>query len=57
MMNETSFAELKKFKNQYNVDYSIGDLTPDDQMKVGCFQMLAFLIILLALLSLCILLR
>jgi hypothetical protein len=33
------------------------DLTPDDQMKVGCFQMLAFLIILLALLSLCILLR
>lgn len=32
-------------------------LTPDDQMKVGCFQMLAFLIILLALLSLCILLR
>ena len=33
------------------------DLTPGDQMKVGCFQMLAFLIILLALLSLCILLR
>ena len=33
------------------------DLTPDDQMKVGCFQMLAFLIILLALLSLVILLR
>lgn len=33
------------------------ELTPDDQMKVGCFQMLAFLIILLALLSLCILLR
>ena len=27
-MNETSFAELKKFKDQYNVDYSIGDLTP-----------------------------
>lgn len=33
------------------------ELTPDDQMKVGCFQMLAFLIILLALLSLCIMLR
>ena len=28
MMNETSFAELKKYKDQYNVDYSIGDLTP-----------------------------
>lgn len=27
-MNETSYAELKKFKDQYNVDYSIGDLTP-----------------------------
>lgn len=27
-MNETSFAELKKFKDQYGVDYSIGDLTP-----------------------------
>jgi len=33
------------------------NMTPDDQMKVGCFQMLAFLIILLALLSLCILVR
>jgi len=33
------------------------ELAPDDQMKVGCFQMLAFLIILLALLSLCILVR
>ena len=27
-MNETSYAELKKFKDQYNTDYSIGDLTP-----------------------------
>ena len=27
-MNEISYAELKKFKDQYNVDYSIGDLTP-----------------------------
>ena len=27
-MNETSYAELKKFKDQYGVDYSIGDLTP-----------------------------
>ena len=27
-MNETSFAELKKFKDQYQCDYSIGDLTP-----------------------------
>ena len=27
-MNETSFAELKKYKDQYNTDYSIGDLTP-----------------------------
>lgn len=27
-MNETSFAELKKYKDQYGVDYSIGDLTP-----------------------------
>lgn len=26
-MNETSYAELKKYKDQYNVDYSIGDLT------------------------------
>lgn len=33
------------------------DLTPDDQMRVGCFQMLAFLIILLGVLSLAILLR
>ena len=27
-MNEISYAELKKYKDQYNVDYSIGDLTP-----------------------------
>ena len=27
-MNETSFAELKKYKDQYGTDYSIGDLTP-----------------------------
>ena len=32
-------------------------INDDERMKVGCFQMLAFLIILLALLSLCILLR
>lgn len=33
------------------------DMTPDDQMKVGCFQMFAFLVVLLGLLSLAILLR
>ena len=27
-MNETSFAELKQFKDKYGTDYSIGDLTP-----------------------------
>ena len=48
---------LIDYNNPNDAWFMNHDLTPDDQMKVGCFQMLAFLIILLALLSLCILLR
>lgn len=48
---------LINYNNPNDAWFRNHDLTPDDQMKVGCFQMLAFLIILLALLSLCILLR
>jgi len=48
---------LIDYNNPNDAWFRSHDLTPDDQMKVGCFQMLAFLIILLALLSLCILLR
>lgn len=48
---------LIDYNNPNDAWFRNHDLTPDDQMKVGCFQMLAFLIILLALLSLAILLR
>lgn len=48
---------LIDYNNPNDAWFRNHDLTSDDQMKVGCFQMLAFLIILLALLSLCILLR
>lgn len=48
---------LIDYNNPNDAWFRSHDLTPDGQMKVGCFQMLAFLIILLALLSLCILLR
>ena len=48
---------LIDYNNPNDAWFRNHDLMPDDQMKVGCFQMLAFLIILLALLSLCILLR
>ena len=48
---------LINYNNPNDAWFRNHDLTPDDQMKVGCFQMLAFLIILLALLSLCIMLR
>jgi hypothetical protein len=48
---------LIDYNNPNDAWFRSHDLTPDDQMRVGCFQMLAFLIILLALLSLCILLR
>lgn len=48
---------LIDYNNPNDAWFRNHDLTPDNQMKVGCFQMLAFLIILLALLSLCILLR
>ena len=48
---------LIDYNNPNDAWFKNHDLTPDDQMKVGCFQMLAFLIILLALLSLVILLR
>ena len=48
---------LIDYNNPNDAWFRNHELTPDDQMKVGCFQMLAFLIILLALLSLVILLR
>ena len=48
---------LIDYNNPNDAWFRNHDLTPDDQMKVGCFQMLAFLIILLALMSLAILLR
>lgn len=48
---------LIDYNNPNDAWFRNHDLTPDDQMKVGCFQMLTFLIILLALLSLCILMR
>ena len=48
---------LIDYNNPNDAWFRNHDLTPDDQMKMGCFQMLAFLIILLALLSLAILLR
>ena len=48
---------LIDYNNPNDAWFRNHDLTPDDQMKVGCFRMLAFLIILFALLSLCILLR
>jgi hypothetical protein len=48
---------LIDYNNPNDAWFRSHDLTPDDQIKMGCFQMLAFLIILLALLSLCILLR
>ena len=48
---------LIDYNNPNDAWFRSHDLTPDDQMKVGFFQMLAFLIILLALLSLAILLR
>ena len=48
---------LIDYNNPNDAWFRNHELTPDDQMKVGCFQMLAFLIILLALLSLCIMLR
>ena len=48
---------LIDYNNPNDAWFRNHDLTPDDQMKVGCFQILAFLIILLALLSLAILLR
>lgn len=48
---------LIDYNNPNDAWFRNHDLTPDNQMKVGCFQMLAFLIILLALMSLCILVR
>ena len=48
---------LIDYNNPNDAWFRSHDLTPDDQIKMGCFQMLAFLIILLALLSLCIMLR
>ena len=48
---------LIDYNNPNDAWFRNQDLTPDDQIKVGCFQMLAFLIILFALLSLCILLQ
>lgn len=48
---------LIDYNNPNDAWFRNHDLTPDEQMKVGCFQMLAFLIILLALMSLCILVR
>lgn len=48
---------LIDYNNPNDAWFRNHELTPDNQMKVGCFQMLAFLIILLALLSLAILLR
>ena len=50
-------AMLIDYNNPNDAWFRNHDLTPDDQIKVGCFQMIAFLIILLALLSLAILLR
>ena len=48
---------LIDYNNPNDAWFRNHDLTPDDQMKVGCFQMLAFLVVLLGLLSLAILLR
>lgn len=48
---------LIDYNNPNDAWFRNHDLTPDDQVRMGCFQMLAFLIILLALLSLVILLR
>ena len=48
---------LIDYNNPNDAWFRNHDLTPDDQVRMGCFQMLAFLVTLLGLLTLCILLR
>ena len=48
---------LIDYNNPNDAWFRNHDLIPDDQVRMGCFQMIAFLVILLGVLSLAILLR